>query len=139
MKQEDKQYEEWLSEIRNKQPILKNPEELTMAIINSVSQLSPTPQRRKFLIGAWLSGIAAAVLLLLCIDSTYLSSVTKQNTYRDWRNSTSSPLPENWEKMGLRERNDYLSSQFVRHRKLRQTRIIQLTESKQSTKEKHSK
>ena len=29
MKQEDKKYEEWLTEIKNRQPILENPEELT--------------------------------------------------------------------------------------------------------------
>ena len=28
MKQEDKKYEEWLTEIKNRQPILENPEEL---------------------------------------------------------------------------------------------------------------
>ena len=34
MKQEDKKYEEWLTEIKNRQPILENPEELTAAILN---------------------------------------------------------------------------------------------------------
>ena len=29
MKQEDKQYEKWLTEIKSNQPILENPEELT--------------------------------------------------------------------------------------------------------------
>ena len=36
MKQEDKKYEEWLTEIKNKQPILENPEELTAAILNKI-------------------------------------------------------------------------------------------------------
>ena len=29
MKQEDKQYEKWLTEVKSNQPILENPEELT--------------------------------------------------------------------------------------------------------------
>ena len=32
MKQEDKKYEEWLTEIKNRQPILENPEELSNVI-----------------------------------------------------------------------------------------------------------
>lgn len=128
MKQEDKQYEEWLSELKNKQPILKNPVKLTTAILNSIpsSPSHPKPGRRKFLIGAWLSGFAAAVLLLLFINDTYLSPMPQQNEYGDWQNSTSFSLPENWKEMGLQEKNNYLSSQFTRHRQLRQTRIIQL-------------
>ena len=38
MKQEDKKYEEWLTEIKNRQPILENPEELTAAILNKISR-----------------------------------------------------------------------------------------------------
>lgn len=134
MKQEDKQYEEWLSELKNKQPILKNPEELTTAILNSIpsSPSHPKPGRRKFLIGAWLSGLAAAVLLLLFINDAYLSPMPQQNEYGDWQNSTSFSLPENWKEMGLQEKNNYLSSQFTRHRQLRQTRIIQLIKENQT-------
>lgn len=134
MKQEDKQYEEWLSELKNKQPILKNPEKLTTAILNSIpsSPSHPKPGRRKFLIGAWLSGFAAAVLLLLFINDTYLSPIPQQNEYGDWQNSISFSLPENWKEMGLQEKNNYLSSQFTRHRQLRQTRIIQLIKENRS-------
>ena len=79
MKQEDKLYEEWLSELKSKQPILKNPEELTTSILNSIPRSHPKTGRRKFLIGAWLSGFAAAVLLLLFINDTYLSPIPQQN------------------------------------------------------------
>ena len=34
MKQEDKQYEKWLTEVKSNQPILENPEELTATILN---------------------------------------------------------------------------------------------------------
>ena len=53
MKQEDKQYEKWLTEIKSNQPILENPEELTATILNRISGISPERKRRKFLIGAW--------------------------------------------------------------------------------------
>lgn len=33
MKQEDKQYEKWLTEVKSNQPILENPEELTATIL----------------------------------------------------------------------------------------------------------
>lgn len=37
MKQEDKQYEKWLTEIKSNQPILENPEKLTATILNRIS------------------------------------------------------------------------------------------------------
>lgn len=75
MKQEDKQYEKWLTEVKSNQPILENPEELTATILNRISGISPERKRRKFLIGAWASGIAASLLLLLFINDTCFTSV----------------------------------------------------------------
>ena len=112
MKQEDKQYEKWLTEIKSNQPILENPEELTATILNRISGISPERKRRKFLIGAWASGIAASLLLLLLINDTCFTSVPHrtemQNEYDNWSNSI--PLPDNWEEMRLLEKNTYLSS-----------------------------
>ena len=34
MKQDDKLYNEWLDEVRNVQPILSNPDELTLSLIH---------------------------------------------------------------------------------------------------------
>lgn len=106
MKQEDKQYEKWLTEIKSNQPILENPEELTATILNRISGISPERKRRKFLIGAWASGIAASLLLLLLINDTCFTSVPHrtemQNEYDNWSNSI--PLPDNWEEMRLLER-----------------------------------
>ena len=50
MKQEDKKYEEWLTEIKNKQPILENPEELTAAILNKITDNAP---KKKDKISRW--------------------------------------------------------------------------------------
>ena len=100
MKQEDKQYEKWLTEVKSNQPILENPEELTATILNRISGISPERKRRKFLIGAWASGIAASLLLLLFINDTCFTSVPHrtemQNEYDNWSNSI--PLPDNWKK-----------------------------------------
>ena len=41
MKQEDKQYEKWLAEVKSRQPILDNPEELTASILDRISGISP--------------------------------------------------------------------------------------------------
>ena len=70
MKQEDKQYEKWLTEVKSNQPILENPEELTATILNRISGISPERKRRKFLIGAWASGIAASLLLASLLSLT---------------------------------------------------------------------
>lgn len=106
MKQEDKQYEKWLAEVKSRQPILDNPEELTASILDRISGISPPKKQRKFLIGAWASGIAATLLLLLFINDTCFTPVSqrtgKQNEYDNWSNSI--PLPANWEEMRLQEK-----------------------------------
>ena len=88
MKQEDKQYEKWLAEVKSRQPILDNPEELTASILDRISGISPPKKQRKFLIGAWASGIAATLLLLLFINDTCFTPVSqrtgKQNEYDNW-------------------------------------------------------
>ena len=115
MKQEDKKYEEWLTEIKNKQPILENPEELTAAILNKRT--------------------AATLLLFLFINDACFppspSEAETQNGYVYQPNGTSFPLPENWEEMQLLEKSTYLSSQYTQHRKLRQTRILQIIKENQ--------
>ena len=106
MKQEDKQYEKWLAEVKSRQPILDNPEELTASILDRISGISPPKKQRKFLIGAWASGIAATLLLLLFINDTCFTPVSqrtgKQNEYDNWSNSI--PLPANWKKCDFRKR-----------------------------------
>ena len=52
-------------------------------------------------------------------------------TYVYQPNGTSFPLPENWEEMQLLEKSTYLSSQYTQHRKLRQTRILQIIKENQ--------
>ena len=118
MKQDDKLYNEWLDEVRNVQPILSNPDELTTAILQQVSRIVP---RKK---------IAAGLLLCLLVSETLLSPVPDgvrvEEEYRFQENSAYS-LPEGWEKMRLSEKSDYLSGQYVQYKKLRQKRIMELT------------
>ncbi len=47
MKQEDKQYEKWLAEVKSRQPILDNPEELTAAILNKITDNAPKKKKDK--------------------------------------------------------------------------------------------
>lgn len=129
MKQEDKLYEMWLTEIRSKQPILDNPEELTNSILNRISATSTNKKRKKYLIGAWVSGVAATLLLLLFINDTCFAPVPhpieEPNKYDNWSNSISFSLPDNWKKMELQEKNHFLSSQYTQHRLLRKVQISQ--------------
>ena len=46
MKQDDKLYNEWLDEVRNVQPILSNPDELTTAILQQVSRIVPQKKEK---------------------------------------------------------------------------------------------
>lgn len=136
MKQENKEYEKWLSEIKSRQPILDNPEQLTMTILNQITETPSEKRPVKFLIGAWVSGIAATLLLLLFINDLCLppsSPETKTlNEYPNWINGTPPSLPNNWEEMKLPEKNAYLSSRYAQHRKLRQTQIFQTIKENQS-------
>ena len=123
MKQDDKLYNEWLDEVRNVQPILSNPDELTTAILQQVSRIVPRKKKRKsLLIGSWVSGIAAGLLLCLLVSETLLSPVPD-----GVRVDSAYSLPEGWEKMRLSEKSDYLSGQYVQYKKLRQKRIMELT------------
>ena len=85
MKQEDKKYEEWLTEIKNRQPILENPEELTAAILNKITDNAPKKKKIRYLVGAWISGTAATLLLFLFINDACfppsLSEAETQNGY----------------------------------------------------------
>ncbi len=63
MKQEDKQYEEWLTTLRNTSPVLQQPEELTDAIMGRIHSL-PKKNKWYLLWGSWISGVAAIFLLL---------------------------------------------------------------------------
>ena len=108
MKQDDKLYNEWLDEVRNVQPILSNPDELTTAILQQVSRIVPQKKKRKsLLIGSWVSGIAAGLLLCLLVSETLLS-----------------PVPDG---VRVEEKSDYLSGQYVQYKKLRQKRVMELT------------
>ena len=131
MKQDDKLYNEWLDEVRNVQPILSNPDELTTAILQQVSRIVPQKKKRKsLLIGSWVSGIAAGLLLCLLVSETLLSPVPDgvrvEEEHRFQENSAYS-LPEGWERMRLSEKSDYLSGQYVQYKKLRQKRVMELT------------
>lgn len=56
MKQDDKLYNEWLDEVRNVQPILSNPDELTTAILQQVSRIR-SPKEEKEKSADWQLGI----------------------------------------------------------------------------------
>lgn len=130
MKQDDRCYEEWLAEIRGRQPVMSNPNELAANILQRVAQTPLRRKKKKLLIGSWLSGIAAGLLLCLLVSETLFTPVScdvraggelplqEHNTY---------PLPGGWEKMRLSEKSDYLSGQYIQLRKLRQNRVMGLT------------
>ena len=96
---------------------------------------APKKKKIRYLVGAWISGTAATLLLFLFINDACFppspSEAETQNGYVYQPNGTSFPLPENWEEMQLLEKSTYLSSQYTQHRKLRQTRILQIIKENQ--------
>ena len=72
MKQEDKKYEEWLTEIKNRQPILENPEELTAAILNKITDNAPKKKKIRYLVGAIRnrSNVIALFIYKRCLFSS---------------------------------------------------------------------
>lgn len=131
MKQDDRHYEEWLAEIRGKQPVMSNPDELSANILQRVARTSfQRRKKKKLLVAGWLSGIAAGLLLCLLVGETLFTpvpcDVRSMEGYRLQENNAYS-LPEGWEKMRFSEKSDYLSRQYMQLRKLRKSRVMELT------------
>lgn len=119
MKQKDERYERWLADIRNRQPVLKHPEELTKSILNSISRAERARKKRIFfLAGSWITGIAAALVLLLLVNDTCFAPVPlemkTQSAQDKIQSHSSSSLPDNWKQMRLLEKTHYLSEQYGR-------------------------
>ena len=82
MKQEDKKYEEWLTEIKNRQPILENPEELTAAILNKITDNAP----KKNKISRWCLDIRnrSNVIALFIYKRCLFSSLPFRSRNAKW-------------------------------------------------------
>lgn len=107
MKEEDRKYEEWLRELKAKQPVLTNPQQLTTDILQRVSASNRKSSRKRlYSFGSWLSGIAAT--LLLCFLLTETLSPNDEDSGFIRATTTTSSLPPNWESMSLTEKGSYL-------------------------------
>lgn len=139
MKQDDKQYEEWLKEVRNRQPVLGNPHELTASIMQRVARMPKRKKRRSLLAGSWLSGVAAALLLCLLVGEALHTpmpdggragegclSCTPAAMNHLRQKSTACALPQEWEKMNLADKGEYLSLQYIQPRQMRRQRVMEL-------------
>ena len=117
MNEVDRKYDEWLNEIKVKQPVLVNPDQLTADILQRVSVLkrpkkSKRLSKRFYLFGSWLSGIAAIVLFCFLLAETMRMPLHPEcETSRFIRESVpASALPSNWKLMTLAEKRSYLSA-----------------------------
>jgi len=129
MKQDDRLYEEWLAEVRSRQPVISNPDGLTANILQQVSRIPFRKKKKRLLIGSWLSGIAAGLLLCLLVSEVLFTPLPDGlrvvEGYRSQENHTYS-LPQGWEKMRLSEKSEYLFGQYIRFRQQRQSRVMEL-------------
>lgn len=136
MNEVDRKYEEWLNEIRGKQPILTNPQQLTADILQKVSALkmpeqTKTPEKikrpqrlskRLYLPGTWISGIAAVILLCFLLEETTKTPVKPEYETPGfvWESAPSSVLPTDWKSMTLTEKRSYLSACRIKQEQQRQ-------------------
>lgn len=123
MKREDEYYEKWLGALKGTQPVLDNPDELTAAIMQKVSEASQqglssqsfriSSRRQKVLsVGSWVSVAAAGLLLCLLVGETFFYSVptlVEKEPCFGWNPATLS-LPNTWKAMNTLEKSRYLSS-----------------------------
>ncbi|GAE16498.1 hypothetical protein IX307_002034 [Bacteroides pyogenes] len=126
MKEKKEQYEIWLSEIRNRQPVVKNPEELIKSISDAISRTDEKCKKRKlFLTASWIAGIAATLLILLFVHGVCFPplslDIEKQSIQNYRRSNPGISLPTNWQKMKLVEKNSYLWERYAQQHKLRET------------------
>lgn len=139
MKQEDKRYEEWLKDVRNRQPMMSNPEELTANIMHRVARMPKRKTRKKLLVVSRLSGVAAALLFCLLVGEPFFTPMPDDGRAGEWHlNSTQAgkvnlrqesaacALPEGWSKMHLAEKGEYLFEQYIQPRQMHQKKIREL-------------
>lgn len=112
MNEVDRKYDEWLNELRGKQPVLTNPDQLSAGILQKISALKQPKQlsKRLYLLGSWLSGIAATVLLCFLLTEAIKEPHTPEcESFRFiWESAPASALPSNWKLMTLTEKKSYL-------------------------------
>ena len=130
MKREDQTYEKWLDKLKNTEPVLNAPEELTNYILNKISFLSSSgtsllkeakgksKTNRILLSVSKISGIAAALLLCFLISETIFFSQDKQYPEQYYANNAiwqgkAYSLPDSWNpESSLLEKSRYLSEQW---------------------------
>lgn len=133
MKREDETYEKWLDKLKNTEPVLNAPEELTNDILNKIKTLpsgtsllkeakGKSKTNRILLSVSKISGIAAALLLCFLISETIFFSQDKQypeQSYANnaiWQGKTYS-LPDSWNpESSLLEKSRYLSEQWKEYK-----------------------
>ncbi len=80
MKPKNEPYEEWLTTLRSSSPTLRQPEEMTNAIIGRIEALPKKRNKQYLLWGSWTSGLAAAFLLGFFVWETAFPPVPGHRT-----------------------------------------------------------
>ena len=112
MKREDQTYEKWLDKLKNTEPVLNAPEELTNDILFKIKTLpsgtsllkeakGKSKTNRILLSVSKISGIAAALLLCFLISETIFFSQDKQYPEQSYANNAiwqgkAYSLPDSW-------------------------------------------
>lgn len=114
MKQEDKQYEQWLEQVKSTLPEIEKPEELTREILQRIERI---PRKKKLPeIGYRLLAAASALLLCLMVYETVFYPSTLYKEKKTHTLETCSPprkIPEfsnmQLSNMTMREKSSCLS------------------------------
>ena len=133
MKREDETYGKWLDKLKNPEPVLNAPEELTNDILNKIKTLpsgtsllkeakGKSKTNRILLSVSKISGIAAALLLCFLISETIFFSQDKQYPKQSYANNAiwqgkAYSLPDSWSpESSLLEKSRYLSEQWKEYK-----------------------
>lgn len=116
MTKKDQQYEAWLADIKNRQPILNNPEALTDSIFHAISQTNALKRKRRlYSFGAWISGAAAICLFVILIyDASFQPE--RQTHIANLPTESAHSLPDRWNEMKLSEKTTYIYTQYKQRR-----------------------
>ena len=133
MKRKDETYGKWLDKLKNTEPVLNAPEELTNDILNKIKILpsgtsllkeakGKSKTTRILLSVSKISGIAAALLLCFLISETIFFSQDKQYPKQSYANNAiwqgkAYSLPDSWSpESSLLEKSRYLSEQWKEYK-----------------------
>lgn len=122
MKQTDDLYKQWLGTVKSNPPMIGDPKVLSEAIMRRVKEQSSKARLAHWKLYGWLSGIAAAFLIIICLNTVFSTpNISRREDVFSAGNSTKN-LPPNWDNMSELQKAEAVYSNYLKRQKTRQQR-----------------